>query len=379
VSAPGESWPSPRESDDVDRRFMQAALSYGRRGMGVTAPNPSVGALVVRDGMIVGAGATQPGGRPHAEIVALREAGEAARGATLYVTLEPCSHHGKSPPCADAVVASGVARVVSAMEDPDLRVAGRGHARLRAAGVEVSVGCLGAQARRAHRGHILRQTEGRPEVVLKLAETSDGYAAAGENDPRLMITGQAANLRVHMMRAMSDAIMVGVGTAKADDPLMTVRLPGMEDRRPLRVVLDGRLETPLRSRLGATARSCPTVAIATLAAPLGREAALREAGVEVVRVEGRDGRPDLSAALRWLAARGVTRVMSEGGPTIASALIAAGLADEVAIFTNPKPLAREGVPALDAGARIRLANPCAFSLIESARVGHDLLRRYEKV
>ena len=211
-----------------DERFMAAALAFGRRNLGLCAPNPSVGALIVRDGVVVGRGVTSPGGRPHAERKALAEAGEGAAGATLYVTLEPCSHHGRTPPCAEAIVAAGVARVVSAIEDPDPRVAGRGHALLREAGVEVVVGIGAAQAHRDHLGHILRVTAGRPMVTLKLARTADGFAAGDEHDPRLAITGEAANLRVQVMRAMHDAIMVGVGTALGDDPLLTVRLPGAE-------------------------------------------------------------------------------------------------------------------------------------------------------
>ena len=192
---------------------MEAALNLGSRSLGLTAPNPAVGAILVKDGAVVGRGATAPGGRPHAERIAIAEAGEAARGATLYVTLEPCSHFGASPPCVDAIIAAGVARVVSAMEDPNPLVGGQGHARLRAAGIAVSVGAGAAQARRDHLGHILRVTAGRPCVTLKLAETADGFASAGANDARLRITGPIADLRVQIMRSTHEAIMVGVGTA----------------------------------------------------------------------------------------------------------------------------------------------------------------------
>ncbi len=191
----------PSEAGDDDRRWMRAALNFGERSLGLAAPNPSVGAILVKDGIVVGRGVTAPGGRPHGEVIALREAGEAAGGATLYVTLEPCSHFGRSPPCADAIVAAGVARVVSAIEDPNPEVAGQGHARLRAAGIEVVTGIRDAEARRDHIGHIRRVTEGRPAVTLKLAETADGFAAGGQHDARLRITGQIANLRVLLMRA----------------------------------------------------------------------------------------------------------------------------------------------------------------------------------
>ncbi|MBL8589853.1 MAG: bifunctional diaminohydroxyphosphoribosylaminopyrimidine deaminase/5-amino-6-(5-phosphoribosylamino)uracil reductase RibD [Methylobacteriaceae bacterium] len=358
---------------------MQAALAYGRRNLGLTAPNPAVGALVVRDGVIVGRGATAPGGRPHAEALAIADAGAAARGATLYVTLEPCSHHGLTPPCADAILAAGVARVVSALRDPDPRVAGAGHARLREAGVEVVEGVCADEARRAHLGHILARTAHRPAVTLKLAETADGYAAGGEHDPRLMITGLAANNRVQMMRATHDAIMVGIGTALADDPLMTVRLPGLERYRPLRVVLDAALRLPLRSRLVVTARERPVLAIAGDDAPQPRAAALREAGVEIVRVAAPEGRLSLPEALAALASCGLTRVFSEGGPQIAAALIGAGLVDEMALFTSPKPLARAGAPALESAARAALADPSRYRLVEESRLGVDRLRRWEKV
>jgi diaminohydroxyphosphoribosylaminopyrimidine deaminase/5-amino-6-(5-phosphoribosylamino)uracil reductase len=366
--------------DAADDDFMAAALALGRRALGRAAPNPAVGALVVVDGIVVGRGWTKPGGRPHAETEALDDAGAAARGATLYVGLEPCSHYGRTPPCADAIIAAGIARVVSALEDPDPRVAGRGHAMLRAAGVEVTVGVGAEEARRANLGHILRVTEGRPMVTLKLAETADGFAAGGEHDKRLAITGAPANARVHVMRAMHDAIMVGIGTARADDPLMTVRLPGMEDIKPLRVVLDYRLELSPRSRLATTARDYPTLIIAAEDAPLDAERALAETGIEVTRIPAdKSARLELRIALTVLAQRGITRVFSEGGPRVAKELIGAGLADEVVIFTAPKPFGAKGVPALPADARRKLGEAAHYTLTEDAFAGPDRLRRYARV
>jgi len=362
-----------------DERWMAAALRYGRRSLGLTAPNPSVGALIVRGGVVVGRGVTAPGGRPHAERLALDEAGAAARGATLYVTLEPCSHFGATPPCAEAIVKARIARVVCALEDPDSRVAGSGLAALRAADIELSVGPGAEAARRDHRGHILRVTEGRPMVTLKLARTADGFAAGDEHDARLAITGEAANLRVQVMRSLHDAIMVGIGTARDDDPLLTVRLPGVE-ARPLRVILDSRLELPLQSRLGATAREFPTLAIATRAAAAEREAALTAKGVEVARVDpDASGRVDLNAALRLLARRGLTRVFSEGGPRVGARLIALGLADEVVLLTALKPLGRPGLPALDAPAYAVLNDRARYREIETAVYGADTLRRLERL
>lgn len=359
---------------------MAAALALGRRSLGLCAPNPSVGALIVRDGIVIGRGVTAPGGRPHAERLAIDEAGAATKGATLYVTLEPCAHQGRGPPCAEAIVAAGIARVVSAMEDPDPRTAGRGHRLLREAGIEVMTGIGEPAARRAHLGHILRVTEGRAAVTLKLARTADGYAAGARQDPRLAITGEAANARVQIMRAMHEAIMIGIGTALGDDPLLTVRLAGLGKVKPLRVVLDAHLRLPLRSRLCATAREFPTLAIAGPAAPAENARALEDHGVEVGRIEAGDhGRLDLKAALRLLAGRGVTRVFSEGGPKVANALIAQGVADEVFLLTAPKPLGRPGLPALDEAALARLEDRHLYSAPENAHFGVDEMRFYARL
>ena len=302
------------EDFDEDRRWMQAALNLGERSLGLAAPNPSVGAILVKDGAVVGRGATAPGGRPHAEPLAIAEAGEAARGATLYVTLEPCSHFGKSPPCAEAVVEARVARVVSAIEDPNPEVAGRGHARLRAAGIAVVVGPGADQARRDHRGHILRVTEGRPCVTLKLAETADGFASGGSHDSRLRITGQIANLRVQIMRATHEAIMVGVETALADDPALTVRLPGLE-RKPWRVALDTHLRLPAGSRLATEARGLPTLVIAGPDAPAEAARRLADLGVVVERVGlDAEGHVDLRQALGALCGPGRHPGLQRGRP-----------------------------------------------------------------
>jgi diaminohydroxyphosphoribosylaminopyrimidine deaminase / 5-amino-6-(5-phosphoribosylamino)uracil reductase len=362
-----------------DLRWMEAALNLGSRSLGLTAPNPAVGAILVKDGAVVGRGATAPGGRPHAERIAISQAGEPARGATLYVTLEPCSHFGASPPCVDAVIAAGVARVVSAMEDPNPLVGGQGHALLRAAGIAVSVGARAAQARRDHMGHILKVTAGRPCVTLKLAETADGFASGGSHDARLRITGPIADLRVQVMRSTHEAIMVGIETALIDDPALTVRLHGL-DRKPLRVVLDTHLRLPERSRLAATAREIPTLVIAGAAAPDELALRLQDQGVMIERVLiDASGHVDLHRALRALGARGITRVFSEGGPRVAARLIALKLADEVALITAEKPLGRPGAPALDAEARAALADPSHYRTVEGAIYGPDTLRLWERV
>jgi diaminohydroxyphosphoribosylaminopyrimidine deaminase / 5-amino-6-(5-phosphoribosylamino)uracil reductase len=363
---------------DDDIRFMGAALNLARRGLGVVAPNPAVGALIVRDGIVAGRGVTAQGGRPHAEVLALREAGESARGATLYVTLEPCSHHGHTPPCADALIAAGIARVVSALEDPDPRVTGQGHARLRAAGIEVSTGILASEARRANLGHILRVTHGRPMVTLKLAETADGFAAGASTTPRLKITGEAANARVHMLRAMHDAVMIGIGTALADDPKLTVRLPGLEGRKPLRIVLDSHLRLPLTAHLVTSAREHPTLVLTTGGAPQEAEIALVARGVEVVRVKADDaGRIDPAAALKALAAQGLTRIFCEGGPSLAAALIRQNLADRVIMFQSTMTLSQSGLPAFDAQGRAALAK--RYAMIVEGHAGDDSFSDYERI
>ncbi|HEY3621679.1 MAG TPA: bifunctional diaminohydroxyphosphoribosylaminopyrimidine deaminase/5-amino-6-(5-phosphoribosylamino)uracil reductase RibD [Roseiarcus sp.] len=364
---------------DEDLRWMDAALNLGSRSLGLTAPNPAVGAILVKDGAVVGRGATAPGGRPHAERIAIEQAGEAARGATLYVTLEPCSHFGLSPPCVDAVIAAGVGRVVSAMEDPNPLVGGKGHALLREAGIAVSVGVGADQAQRDHLGHILRVTAGRPCVTLKLAETADGFASAGANDARLRITGPIVDLRVQVMRSTHEAIMVGIETALADDPALTVRLPSV-DRKPLRVVLDTHLRLPERSRLAAIAGEIPTLVIAGATAPEEAARRLEDLGVTIERVSlDAGGRVDLRHGLRALAARGITRVFSEGGPLVASRLIALKLADVVALITADKPLGRPGVAALDPDTREALLDGSRYRPVETLDYGPDTLRLWQRV
>ncbi len=375
--------PNPEQSPQArtDDAFMAAALSLGRRNIGRAGPNPAVGALVVKDGVVASRGWTAANGRPHAETIALLAAGEAARGATLYVTLEPCSHHGATPPCVDAIIAAGIARVVSAIEDPDPRVAGQGHARLRAAGVAVTTGVRAEAARADHLGHILRVTRGRPMVTLKLAQTADGYAAGAEHDPRLFITGPVADAYTHVQRALHGAIMVGYGTARIDDPLMTVRLPGMEDYKPLRVVLDGKLKLATHSRLAATARETPTLVI--VGETVGDEAAsafTAATAIEVARAPLDDlGRVSLPAALAVLAQRGVTRVFCEGGPRVAESLLLGALADEAIIHTGLRPLGRPGRPALSPAARARLEDKAFYRVRDSAMLGADSMTRYERI
>jgi diaminohydroxyphosphoribosylaminopyrimidine deaminase/5-amino-6-(5-phosphoribosylamino)uracil reductase len=384
----------------LDQRFMSLALALGRRGLGNTWPNPAVGAVVVRhDGepVIVGRGWTQPGGRPHAETEALRSAGAAARGATLYATLEPCSHHGQTPPCTDAIMAAGITRVVSAIEDPNA-LAGRGHALLRASGIAVDVGVCAAEARRAHAGHIRSVCDHRPHVSLKLAVSADGKVALAGRKPAA-ITGEPARARVHLMRAMNDAILIGIGTALADDPQLTCRLPGMASRSPVRVVFDTGLRLPVTGALARSARETPVWVMAGADAPVEAEAALVARGVKVFRFqrvrgqesgvrneEGAAARtfltPDsrflIPDALRVLAERGITRLMVEGGPTVAAALVAADLVDEAVLLRSPNPIGPDGVDALEAMPLTALTDSPKLRSLGVETVGADTIETFER-
>jgi diaminohydroxyphosphoribosylaminopyrimidine deaminase / 5-amino-6-(5-phosphoribosylamino)uracil reductase len=334
----------------IDARFMALALALGRRGLGNAWPNPAVGAVIVRHEphgpVVVGRGWTQPGGRPHAEVEALRRAGAAARGATIYTTLEPCSHFGQTPPCADAIIAAGIARVVSALDDPNPEIAGEGYRRLRAKGIAVITGIGAEEARRVHAGHVRRMRDGRPHVMLKLAVSADGKAGLAGRRPAA-ITGEPARERVHRLRAMHDAVLIGVGTALADDPLLTCRLPGMTNRSPVRVVLDSALRLPPDGKLARGAREVPLWVVAGPAAAPAREDALRQQGAEVLRMDGAGDRRELAATLQLLAARGITRLMVEGGPIVAAAFLAADLVDEAVLLRAPTMLGADGIDALD--------------------------------
>jgi diaminohydroxyphosphoribosylaminopyrimidine deaminase/5-amino-6-(5-phosphoribosylamino)uracil reductase len=354
---------------------MQLALALGRRGLGNTWPNPAVGAVIVKDGVIVGRGWTQPGGRPHAEVEALRRAKKDARGGTLYVTLEPCSHEGKSPPCADAVIKAGIARVVSALEDPNPEVAGRGHARLRGKGIVVDIGLGAEEARRAHAGHIARVTLGRPHVMLKLAISADGKAG-GAGRKRIVITGEEAQTRVFRMRAQSDAILVGIGTVLADNPQLTCRLPGMEARSPVRVILDARLRTPMATPVISTARETPTWIFASRnASPVAQEI-LEQKNVRVFRVADTQDRLDIEEVLKVLAGEGITRLMVEGGPTVAAAFVAADLVDEAALVYAEKKVGEDGIAPLEGMPITTLTE--RMSARGSEQVGVNRLETYER-
>jgi diaminohydroxyphosphoribosylaminopyrimidine deaminase/5-amino-6-(5-phosphoribosylamino)uracil reductase len=367
---------APADFSADDTRYMQLALALGRRGLGNAWPNPAVGAVIVKDGVIVGRGWTQPGGRPHAEVVALAQAKRQAKGATLYCTLEPCSHTGKSPPCADAVIKAGIARVVSAIEDPNPEVAGQGHARLRDKGIAVDVGLLADEARRAHAGHISRIQKARPHVMLKMAISADGKAGlAGRK--QVAITGEDARGRVYRLRAQSDAILVGIGTILADNPQLTCRLPGMFEQSPVRVVLDAKLSVPMSVTVISTLRDTPTwVFTSTKASPVAEDI-LQQKGAKVFRVDETQGRLDLDEVLRILAEQGITRLMVEGGPTVAAAFVAADLIDEAVLLRSPKTIGDTGIGPLE-GMKLETLTGGLTSRGSEA-LGTDTIEVYERV
>lgn len=331
----------------ADRAFMAVALRLARRGIGRTADNPSVGCVLVRDGRIVGRARTSDGGRPHAEANALERAGPAARGATAYVTLEPCAHWGRTPPCSQALIDAGVARVVVAVEDPDPRVDGGGLAMLRAAGIDVVSGVERAAGETVHADYLACRRAGRPIVTLKLAASLDGRIATATGASR-WITGPEARARGHLMRARHDAILVGSGTASADDPALTCRLPGLEAQSPVRVVLDSRLSLSPSSRLAATAGQVPTWLICADGEDSSRREALAGLGVTVLPVApDAEGRPAIAAVLSVLAARGIKSVLVEGGAAVAAAFLRANAVDTLALFRAPVAIGGDGRAALD--------------------------------
>lgn len=357
---------------------MRAALGLARRGLGNVWPNPAVGCVLARDGRVVGRGWTQPGGRPHAETEALGRAGPLARGATAYVSLEPCSHHGKTSPCADALIDAAVARVVVAIEDPDPRVSGRGLARLKAAGIDVDLGICSQEATETNAGFFMLVREGRPLVIWKTATTLDGKIATHTGESQ-WITGELARERAHLIRAMSDAVAVGVGTAITDDPELTCRLSGLEALSPIRIIFDGRLRLPLTSRLVSTARDMPTWFVTRTDAPEERRDILLRAGVDVILVEPGEGdRPDLRNALQELGNRGITRLLVEGGSQLAAALLRDGLIDRVAWFRAGRIFGGDGLSAVAAFGVEKIVYSPAFERTSLLACGADTLETFAR-
>ncbi len=333
-------------------------------------PIPSVGCVLIRDGRVVGRGVTAQGGRPHAETQALIQAGEAARGATAYVTLEPCAHHGQTPPCCDALIAAGVARVVVALEDPDPRTSGSGIEMLRKAGIGVDVGVLDDAARDQQAGFLSRVVRGRPLVTLKVAASLDGRTAAHSGDSK-WITGEPARRFGHLLRVSHDAIMVGSGTALADDPSLTCRLPGLETASPTRIVVDSGLRLATNSNLAKTARDVPTWVVCGEACDTSRRKALEDVGAEVMEVRrGPDGRLVLDAVLSGLGEQGVTRLLVEGGAALATGLLREELVDRLAWFAAPMMIGEEGLASV-AGLGIEKVSDAARWRVMARRSWQD--------
>ena len=317
-----------------DQQMMGIALRLAKRGLGTAAPNPAVGAVIAdeRSGEVIARGWTQPGGRPHAETDAIARGGAGARGATIYVTLEPCSHHGKTPPCAEAIIAAGLKRAVVGIEDPDPRVGGRGVQMLRDAGVTVDTGVLAKEASWVTRGHVLRITERRPFVQLKLALSAAGGVPRGDAGQPSWVTGAEARAHGALLRAEADAILVGAATIADDDPELTCRLPGLADRSPVRIVLSGKGRLAENAKVVVTARDVPTWLILGVGGQAATQVALTAAGVDVISAQGSGGRLELSAVLAALAERGITRLLVEGGPAVWREFSDSGLVDEVVVF-----------------------------------------------
>ena len=359
---------------------MTLALSLGRRGLGRCWPNPSVGVVIADSGtgQVIGGAWTARGGRPHAEAIALGAAGSAARGATLYTTLEPCSHWGKTPPCADAVLAAGIKRLVYGIVDPDPRVAGQGLAKLRDHGVDVVEGPLQHEAAWLAIGHTLRVTSGRPFVQLKLAVDANGLVPAGNGAPQF-VTSEEARSFGHLLRAETDAIIVGSGTVRADNPDLTCRLPGLAERSPIRVVLSSDGSLPREARMLRSAAAHPVWIVCSEHAAAKKDPELERLGVIFIPVaSGRDGRLDLRAVMAALAERGITRVLVEGGPTLAASVLAAGLVDEALIFQAVIASRGETICPFGVAGIAKLTGDERLRLHAERRIGLDLVSIYRR-
>lgn len=349
-----------------DMAYMRRALDLAKKGLGLTHPNPMVGAVAVQQGAIVGEGFHPGPGQPHAEVFALQGVPDGAPGVTVYVTLEPCAFHGRTPPCADLLIQKGVSRAVCAMIDPDARVSGRGIEKLRAAGIAVSVGLLEAEARALNEAYVKHRTTGLPFVKLKLAQSLDGCIATASGDSK-WITSEASRARGHAMRAQADAIVVGSGTVRADDPALSVRFA--EGRSPVKIVLDSRLSISPTAKIFSGA---PLVVAAAEDAPRDRVAAFEAAGAQVWRVSAPGGRPDIERVLRKAADAGWLHVLIEGGHEVAASVLKAGLVDRLAVFVAPK-LMGKGLPSIGDLGIACAGQAIALEDIAIERIGDDFL------
>jgi diaminohydroxyphosphoribosylaminopyrimidine deaminase / 5-amino-6-(5-phosphoribosylamino)uracil reductase len=358
--------------------MMRAALALARRSLGRTWPNPAVGCVIVKDGAVIGRGRTRDGGRPHAEVDALTQAGDAARGATVYVTLEPCSHFGKSPPCADALIKAGIVKVVSALQDPNPQVNGQGHARLRAAGIAVEIGEGAKEATEINAGFLLQLSEGRPLFHLKVASSLDGRIATASGESK-WITGAASRADGQRLRATHDAILVGASTVAADDPELTCRLPGLDSYSPVRIVLDSKARTSPGSKLALTANKTPVWLVCTRDAPTAAREALQAKGVQVIEVASNaQGRVDIAAAARTLGERRLTRVLVEGGGEVAAAFLKANLVDRLTTYQAGLLMGADSRSAVAPLGLYKLDFAPRFTLVSSRPLAGDVVETWHR-
>lgn len=356
-----------------DRQYMQRALDLAAKGAGFVSPNPMVGAVVVKDGQVIGEGYHQAAGGPHAEVHALNAAGSSARGATLYVTLEPCNHFGRTPPCTEKIITAGIRRIVVAMADPNPKVKGGGNDYLKAQGIEVACGVCQEDARKLNESFIKSITTGLPFVILKMAATLDGRIATRTGDAR-WVTGEAARARVHAMRHAMDAIMVGIGTVAADDPSLTTRLKSGRGVDPVRVILDTHLKLNPAARLLASGSNAATYVVCAPDAGSQKKQRLMEKGAEILEIPLRDGYIDLSHLMMRLGRMGITSILVEGGGQVAAGALNSGIVDKVALFYAPKLLVSDqGVPMCRGEGPVKMKDALALKNVDVSRVGEDIL------
>lgn len=361
------------EPHSADERWMRLALSIGARGLGTTWPNPAVGCVIVKNGRVLGRGWTQTGGRPHAERMALEQAGAAAKGATAYITLEPCAHTGKTSPCADALIDAGIGCVVAATKDPDPRVAGKGFEKLQAAGILLRSGVLEAEAQQANIGFFSRIIKNRPAITLKLANSLDARIATKTGESQ-WITGAASRSYVHYLRATHDAVMVGSGTSLADDPSLTVRLSGLEDRRPVRIILDSKLSTPLDCQLVQSAQDIP---VWLCHGSNADHKNWQQTDAELIECASDSNGLYLADVLEKLAAKGITRVFCEGGGKLAASLVREGYVDRLLTITAGIAIGSDGTPNLGKLGVDILSKAPRFELVSHRRLGDDLMSEWQ--
>lgn len=356
-----------------DEKFMKRAIKLAEKGRGKTSPNPMVGAVLVKDGQVISEGFHEAAGKTHAEAIALKEAGEKAKNATLYVTLEPCCILGRTPPCVDAIISAGVAEVVTGLIDPNPKVSGKGVKRLQMAGIKVETGLLAADVAKQNETYVCFMSFNRPFISLKVAASLDGKTATSGGESK-WITGEKSRSKVHQMRNEYDAVVVGIGTILKDNPLLTVRVGKREIKNPVRVVVDTEGKIPFSAQVVSTARDVPTVIATTERASMEKMKTLQDMGVSVIVVPSKNGHVDLEQLLKKLAEREITNVLVEGGASLNAAFFEAGLVDKIVVFYAPKVIGGQGSPGIVGGEGVKkLADACNFEVSRIERIGEDIM------